>query len=213
MDPLGALLPLERHELGQLLVDCPRVGLAAGESAGGEGELTGAALLVLERGVAALVARAGPRRMILSFCREHTVLAPLGATEELTALSPCTIVGLSAAVVYHLLHLPPVAAAVVHALVTELRRRDESLVQLAHVSHAERLRAKLKQLARAHGTSVDGGVCIELPLTHALLGQAIGSARETVTVALGTLEAEGFVVRNGRRYVLPSRPASRADAM
>jgi CRP-like cAMP-binding protein len=203
-DPLGVLHPLERHELGQVLSTCPRVDLEAGGVVGGEGELAGAALLVLERGVAALATRAGSRWVILSFCREGTVLAPLGATEELTALSPCTIVGLSADVVYHVLHLPPVAAAVVQALVTELRRRDESLAQLAHVSHADRLRAKLKQLVRSYGTSVDGGVCIELPLTHALLGQAIGSARETVTVALGTLEAEGFVVRDGRRYLLPT---------
>ena len=213
-DPLGALRPLERHELGQLLSTCPRVDLAAGEAAGGEGELAGAALLVLERGVAALAARAGPRRrMILSFCPERTVLAPLGAAEELAALSPCTIVALSADVVYRLLQLPPVAVAIVQALVAELCRRDESLAQLANVSHAERLRAKLKQLARLHGTSVEGGVCIELPLTHELLGQATGSARETVTAALRTLEAEGFVVRDGRRYLLPVSTDIAADAM
>ena len=103
-----------------------------------------------------------------------------------------------------LLQLPTAALAIVQALLAELRQRDESLAQFANVSHAERLRAKLQQLARSHGTVVDGGIRIELPLTHELLGQAIGSARETVTAALRTLEAEGFVVREGRRYRLPA---------
>jgi CRP-like cAMP-binding protein len=72
--------------------------------------------------------------------------------------------------------------------------------------HVERLRGKLLQLARAHGTADTDGVRIELPLTHKLLGQAVGSARETVTLALNTLEREGFLVREDRLYKLMISP-------
>jgi len=201
-DPLGSMRPLERHELARLLSSCPRVELEAGESRG-EGDFAGAALVVIERGLAALATRAGPRRrMILSFCRERAVLPPPARAEELVAVSECAIVAVTTEPYCRLLQLPTAALAIVQALLAELRQRDESLAQFANISHAERLRAKLQQLARSHGAVVDGGIRIELPLTHELLGQAIGSARETVTAALRTLEAEGFVVREGRRYRL-----------
>ena len=45
-----------------------------------------------------------------------------------------------------------------------------------------------------------------LPLTNALLAEMIGSARETVSAALGELAAAGFVHRNGRVYRLAVRP-------
>jgi CRP-like cAMP-binding protein len=203
-DPLAAMRPLERHELARLLASCPRTELAAGETCCA-GDFAGAALLVIERGLAAQATRTGSRRrMILAFCRERAVLPPPGRAEELVAVSECTIVAVTTDAYCRLLQLPTAALAIVQALVAELRERDESLAQFANVSHAERLRGKLQQLARSHGAAVDGGIRIELPLTHELLGQAIGSARETVTAALRTLEAEGFVVREGRRYLLPA---------
>ena len=98
-----------------------------------------------------------------------------------------------------LLHVPAAAQALVDALLEEVCERQQSFAHFGNVMHAERLRAKLLQLAGSHGTAVDGGVEIELPLTHKLLGEAIGSARETVTAALQTLEREGFVTRTGRQ--------------
>ena len=61
---------------------------------------------------------------------------------------------------------------------------------------------KLLQLARAHGKVVRDGVRLDLPLTHELLGEMVGSARETVTWALAELSKEGFVAREGRSYRL-----------
>ena len=94
-----------------------------------------------------------------------------------------------------------------------MREREESLAQFANVDHLERLRAKLLQLARISGRAVDGGVQVELPLTHALLGQMVGSARETVSGAVRALEQEGFLVRDDGHYRLisasPTRPPRR----
>jgi biotin operon repressor len=47
---------------------------------------------------------------------------------------------------------------------------------------------------------------VDVPLTHELLGQAVGSARETVTCALQALQREGFLVREGRLYRLMISP-------
>ena len=66
--------------------------------------------------------------------------------------------------------------------------------------HVDRVRAKLVQLACDHGRVGRDGVRLDIPLTHELLGEMVGSARETVTRALDELQAEGFVVRRGRSY-------------
>jgi len=41
-----------------------------------------------------------------------------------------------------------------------------------------------------------------LPLTHDLLARAVGSSRETVTLAMRELRREGFVTRLGRSYLV-----------
>jgi CRP-like cAMP-binding protein len=58
------------------------------------------------------------------------------------------------------------------------------------------------QLARDYGRVGREGVRLDLPLTHDLLSEMTGSARETVTRSLDDLQREGFVRRIGREYVL-----------
>jgi CRP-like cAMP-binding protein len=143
---------------------------------------------------------------VVSFCSPGTLLPSPHSDEQLVALADSTVISLGPRVLQSLLQLPSAASEIVDALLEALRERQESLAQFASVGHAERLRGKLLQLARTHGTVVSGGVRVELPLTHELLGQAVGSARETVTLALRTLEREGFLVREGRLYRLMISP-------
>jgi CRP-like cAMP-binding protein len=89
--------------------------------------------------------------------------------------------------------------------------RQESLAVFGYVSHVDRVRAKLLQLARRHGRVTPAGVAIDLPLTHDLVGRMVGSARETVTVAVRDLTAEGFLSREGGRFVLAIPPDALAD--
>lgn len=145
---------------------------------------------------------------MLSFCSRGTLLLPPRCDERLAALADSALVLISPESRRRLLQLPTAAEAIADALVEALREREESLAQFASVVHVERLRGKFLQLARAHGTVVKDGVRVELPFTHDLLAQAIGSARETVTCALRTLEQEGFLVREGRRYRLMISPAT-----
>jgi CRP/FNR family transcriptional regulator len=100
-----------------------------------------------------------------------------------------------------------VAAAIAAALAQALRERQETIRNCAYVRHRDRVREKLLQLGRAYGHVVPGGVRIDFPLTHQLLADMIGSARETVSLALAELAREGFVDRRRRSYVL--RVASR----
>jgi CRP-like cAMP-binding protein len=204
---LGSTIrPSDRHELGRLLAVCPRLTLHAGDVRSAD-DFVEAALLFVEGGIVVIASAARPkRRIVLSFCSPGTLLPSPHADEQLVALADSAVISLGPGVLRGLLQLPSAAAEIVEALLEALRERQESLAQFANVAHAERLRGKLLQLARTHGTVVSGGVRVELPLTHELLGQAVGSARETVTSALRTLEREGFLIREGRLYQLMISP-------
>ena len=53
---------------------------------------------------------------------------------------------------------------------------------------------------------VTDGVRLDFPITHELLAEMIGSARETVSRAVEQLERSGVVVREGRSYRLRVEP-------
>lgn len=193
---------LQQSELAGVLSRCPRRRLPIG-SIQHVDDFPPAALLVVEKGIVAVAAGGrSTRRIVLGFCSAGALLPPLGADEQLVALADAAVIAVPADVERTLLHVPAAAEVIVNGLLGQLRERQQSLAQFGNVMHAERLRAKLLQLAQSHGTAVDGGVEVELPLTHKLLGEAIGSARETVTAALQVLEREGFLTRSGRRYCL-----------
>ena len=198
--------PLNRRELARLLGACPRSTLPAGAVRGAD-TFSDAALLFVETGLVVIASAARPkRRIVLSFCSPGTLLPSPHLDEQLAALADSAVISVGPGVLHSLLRLPSAAAEIVDALLEGLRERQESLAQFSIVVHTERVRGKLLQLARTHGTVVTGGVRVEVPLTHELLGQAVGSARETVTSALGALEREGFLVREGRLYRLMISP-------
>jgi len=180
--------------------------LHAGEVHGAD-YFSEAALLLVEAGIVVIASAArSKRRIVLSFCSPGTLLPSPHSDEQLAALADSAIIALGPGVLLSLLQVPSAAAEIVAALLEALRERQESLAQFANVVHAERLRGKLLQLARTHGTVGSDGVRLELPLTHELLAQAVGSARETVTSAFRTLEREGFLVREGRLVRLMISP-------
>ncbi len=96
-------------------------------------------------------------------------------------------------------------------LAEALRRRREAISNFGCIRHGDRVHRKLRQLARDHGRVVPGGIRLDLPLTHELLGGMVGSARETVTWALAELAREGFVQRHGRSYHLTVPPEALAS--
>ena len=197
----------EQAEADGILHGCPTALLSAGR-VWAPGTLRSVRLLVVEHGVVvacSLPPDAG-RRMVLGVLGDGAVLAPPARHEHLLALTDARVTLVTAEALDRLLCIPDAAATLVEGLVEAVRDRQESLGQFASVRHASRVRRKLLQLARTHGRVVAGGVRLDLPLTHELLGEMVGSARETVTWALGELAREGVVVREGRRYRLVVEP-------
>jgi len=151
------------------------------------------------------------RRMIVAVAGAGAVLMPPAAGERLEAATDLRLTLVADAAQAALLQVPGAAAALVAALAEQLRERQESLAQFSSVRHVERVRDKLLQLAREHGRVVPGGIRLDLPLTHELMGEMVGSARETVTWAFAKLAREGFLSRDGRTYRLAVAPEALAS--
>jgi CRP/FNR family cyclic AMP-dependent transcriptional regulator len=196
----------ERRRVHAVLDACPTLEASAG-SVVDAADVPSADVLVVEEGVAAIVAdAASARRIVLAVAGPGAVLVPPSSGSRLAALTDARVTAVSRDAFDALLRDPAAAAAVAAALADAVCDREESLSGLARFPHVERVRAKLLQLARAHGKVTDAGVVIDLPLTHDLLADMVGSARETVTWALRQLTEEGFVARAGRFFRLSVPP-------
>ena len=201
------LPPEDARQLAPVLARCPRLSLPVGSRRGAV-ELASPALVVLESGSAAITTSPGRgrRRMTLAIARPGDVLVPPHEGQQLAALSDAVLTLLPPLALHALVRRPSAAVALVERLADAVLDRQESIAQFAAVEHVNRVREKLVQLARTHGRVASEGVHLDLPLTHELIAQTTGSARETVTWAIGELTREGFLVREGRRYRLTVAP-------
>lgn len=95
---------------------------------------------------------------------------------------------------------PSVALGVTRMIGMRRRRIERRLKYLLFHSNRERLAHLLLELAEDYGQESPGGVELSIRLSHQDLASIIGSTRETVTVILGELQAEGLV-RLGRRRI------------
>ena len=195
--------------LADLVSDLPAVELAAGATLPATGP-SSAALLVVDEGLVVLrsVVPGSARRTIV--CHAGTgglILAPAEG-ESLSALTDCRLVLISDEARERLLRSQEAGALLVDGLAETLRQKHATIVSMSLLHHVERVRDKLIELARAHGRVGPHGIRLDFPLTHDLLGEMTGSARETVTRALDELQREGFVWRNGRTYSLHVPPES-----
>ena len=162
----------------------------------------GAALLVVEFVVVRATFPADARFVVTAEAGPGAVLLPPTADEVLVALGPSRVTAVSADARDRLLASPALARRVVEQLALGLAQRQEALANFAPTRHTERVRRKLLQLARGYGHVVRDGIRIDVPLSHALLAEMVGSSRETVTRALDELERDRFVVRAGSTYRL-----------
>jgi hypothetical protein len=75
-----------------------------------------------------------------------------------------------------------------------------------------RLHLLLWQLADRWGRVRPDGVLLPVRLTHAIFSELIGARRPTVSAALGGLERDGRITRNGEGWVLHGSPPGSALA-
>jgi CRP-like cAMP-binding protein len=172
--------------------------LAAGSfhCAGSLGEIS---FLIVEEGFL-VVRRTSPgRRRIVTCSAGAGVLLPAPESPEtLDALAEARVTLVSEAAYAALLARPGVATVLSDALRSTLRQKRDSLANFGSVGPIERVEQKLLQLARGHGRVVAGGIHLDFPVTHELLTEMVGFARETVSRAVERLERSGSVVREGR---------------
>ena len=189
-----------------LLADAPVHQLAAGAEEPAE-TMDNASFLIVEEGFVVIRSTGVDKRgVVLCHAGPGALLpAPLPG-ETLHALVDARVTLVSEATYTGLLRHPTLAAVLSDALRATLRQKQISLANFASVRHVERVRAKLLQLAREHGRVATGSIRLEFPLTHDLLAEMVGSARETVSRAVDRLERSGFLLREGRTYRLLVQP-------
>ena len=198
----------DQRRAAVLLETCPAIDMAMDGIRGADGMAEGA-LLVVESGFLLVRSlRPGARRTVVALAGAGAILLPPDSHEELQALADSSLTVVTPSAHEALLRVPGVAAVVVEGIGDQLRERQESLAQLSIIRHVERVRYKLTQLARTHGKVTGDGVRIDLPLTQRLLAEMIGSARETVSLALADLTQQGFVRREGHFYVVAVAPSN-----
>jgi hypothetical protein len=172
-----------------------------------------AALVAVEQGFVVISAdtrnatdHSAARRVVVATGQQGMLLPSPEPDERLEALTPSRISVVSGDGLKVLLALPSVAEAIADAFAEAIRDRQATIRNCVHVRHSERVLAKLLQLARTYGRAVPGGVRVDFPLTHQLLADMVGSARETVSLALSDLARRGLVHCQHRRFVLRMAP-------
>ena len=191
----------------ELLSSCAVLSLSAG-AVHRPADRREEALLLLEEGF--VVVRSVPpppsRPMITCEAAYGGIVLPPASEEVLEAILDSRLTLLPERVVSRLLTFPVLGNAVLREVAETLRRKQDSIANFGDVRHVERVRRKLLQLARDYGRVTGDGVRLDLPLTHALLGEMVGSERETVTRGIDQLESSGFLSREGHSYRLHVAP-------
>jgi CRP-like cAMP-binding protein len=159
-------------------------------------------MLLVEEGLVLMSAsdRESARRIVVSLAGAGSVVLPPGADERLEALADARLTLVSASSNQRLLEIPAAAISIVDGIRAGLQDSRQSLAHFATRRHAERVRLKLIQLARSYGKVGTDGLLLEVPLTHELLADMVGSTRETVTRALAHLAHEGIIQHERGRY-------------
>ena len=75
---------------------------------------------------------------------------------------------------------------------------------LAVTNIEDRLYRVLTSVAKEHGTISPQGTIIQFPLTHEDLSFLTGAHRVSITRAMKTLKAEGRIIHEGQRLILPA---------
>ena len=98
---------------------------------------------------------------------------------------------------------PALALGVAKVLSERLDDAQSTMEDLAYARVGDRIEHLFHKLAVEHGVPVDGGVRIDVRLTHADVASLVGSTRETVSVEIAKLVELGRLRHDGRAVVIP----------
>lgn len=204
---LETVQPDVRRAADELLAATPQTELSGG-AARSISSFPDAKVLVVEEGFVVLRGTdpSSGRGVVICHGGPGTLLPFIDPQHSIVALVDSRLTVITVDVYERLLELPGAAHALLRGIDATLRQKQKTILAFASVHHVDRVRQKLLQLASDYGRVGRDGVVLQLPITHDLLGEMIGSARETVTRAVDELEQDGFLRRQGRSYVLRVSP-------
>jgi CRP-like cAMP-binding protein len=189
------------------MASCSALSVLAGSSLGAHRFET-VSILLVEEGLVLVSAsnRGSPRRIVVSLAGPGSVLLPPGVHERLEALADARVTLVPTGSDGRLLQIPAAAIAIVNDIKGGLRDSRKSLAHFGSHRHTDRVRLKLIQLARNYGKVGTEGLVLDLPLTHELVADMVGSTRETVTRALAQLAHDGIILHERGRYKIAVQP-------
>src|SRR5579864_1490930 len=101
---------------------------------------------------------------------------------------------------------PDVALKVLAVVGSRLRRLVGIIEDLSFTTVRHRLIALILRLTQTSGAASKDGVHVELTKTHQDLAAELGTVRELVSRNLSRLQAEGFILVEGRKIVVKDLP-------
>lgn len=108
---------------------------------------------------------------------------------------------------------PSIVLGVTKLIGMRRQRIEKRLRNLLFRSNRDRVIHLLLELTEKYGRQTEAGVELQIRLSHQEMASIIGSTRETVTVFLGQLQAEGLLTIARRRITLlaPDKLATEVD--
>jgi CRP-like cAMP-binding protein len=126
-------------------------------------------------------------------------------------LSPLQLAVLDLAWMARMAAYPEVFAEITRRVMVRSRRLAALQAIAQHHRLDERLRLFFWELADRYGRVTPTGVRLEIDLTHELISHLIGARRPSISSALGRLEHDGYVRRDGRRWMLLGEPPTATE--
>ena len=96
-------------------------------------------------------------------------------------------------------HFPQISYGITKLIGVRRQRIEKRLRNLLFRSNRERLVLLLLELVEQYGEVENGAIHLRLKMSHQEMANIIGSTRETVTVVLGKLQADGLLKIARRR--------------
>lgn len=98
--------------------------------------------------------------------------------------------------------LADVSVRVAKTIGRRLLQFERRLRGLLFLSNRERLASVLLDLARQSGVATNDGISLQIRLSHHDLANTIGCSRETVSVEMAKMRADGLIDSGRQRIVL-----------
>lgn len=149
------------------------------------------------------------KRFMLSICKQGELfgeMAMLGEqqrrliAEALEDVEVCIIA--SRDLTHFMAEHSDLALRITKTIGARMATLESRLEDMVFNSVPTRLARLLIRLSEEYGVSKERGICLDIRLTHRDLADLIGSTRETTTLTIGQLAAQGVVGKSQGRLLL-----------